>query len=94
MPTVKDMMLARMNQPNILVDVEDNFKHIINDCEWEMDPIMACVNPGKHMSRMNFSELSELETHVKNCFGFEGKLRMKKKKEKGTQLSVKKLEIH
>ena len=94
MPTVKDMMLARMNQPNILIDVEDNFKNIIDDCEWEINPVMACVNPGKHEPLMDFDTVTELEAHIKHCFGFKENLRLMEKKEKDSETSIKKLEIY
>ena len=93
MPTFEDMMMARMDQPNVLIDAEDNFRYLIADSKWVVDPIIACFNQGKH-APMYFTAVSELEDHIKRCFGFKDQIRMKKRiaKNEGENI-VKKLEI-
>ena len=93
MPTVKDMILARMNQPNILIDVKDNFEHLLLDTDWDVEPIIACVNPGKHMNFMKFTEVSALQTHVKNCIGFEDKLVLNERKKENCEKVEKKVAV-
>ena len=78
-----------MNQPNILMDVHDHFRHMILDCEWFVDPIIACVNPAKHQTFMTFSTVDQLHAHVKDCLGFKDKLSLieRKRKEDRSQLN-------
>ena len=82
MPNIKEMFVARMNQPNILMDVHDHFRHMILDCEWFVDPIIACVNPAKHQTFMTFSTVDQLHAHVKDCLGFKDKLSLIERKRK------------
>ena len=94
MPTYKDMMMARIDHPNVLIDAEDNFKYLIADSDWEVDPIIACFNQGKH-TPMYFTKASELEAHIKRCFGFKDKICMRKKIAKNDEGSkyVRKLKV-
>ena len=74
MPTSKDMLIARLCQPNILMDTKSNFESFLSDCPYFENPIIACVNPGKHATVMMFKEVNDLEAHVKSCFNFREKL--------------------
>ena len=80
LPNEKDMMVARLNQPNILMNVEETFNSLLSDSSYEEDSLKVCVNPGKHVKCMMFSDVKQLETHVKACFDFNGKLCLKGKK--------------
>ena len=86
-------MVARLNQPNILLNVEDTFSSLLSDSFYEEHPIMACVNSGKHVKCMTFSEVKELETHVKECFNFKGKLSLKVRKGTEEKKKLKKVVI-
>ena len=92
---MKDMIQERMNQPNILMDIGEYFKHLYSDCNWNVDPIIACINPSKHTTVIDFAEVNELEAHIKTCFGFKGNLCLNEKNdENNSDIVLKKVEVN
>ena len=86
--------IKRNIQPNNQINIETSYwTQYWADSNWEVGPIIACFNQGKH-APMYFTAVSELEDHIKRCFGFKDQIRMKKRiaKNEGENI-VKKLEI-
>ena len=82
MPTLKDMIMARFDKPNVLMNARDHFQSLLCDSPTEKDPVLACVNPGKHVSCVRPETVKELEDHVKNCIGFNESLILDEEREK------------